>query len=232
MVKPIANKLASDWDKRIGQRIKLRDLHILSATVRWGTMAKAAAHLSTSQSVVSEAIANLESALRVRLLDRSPKGIEPTIYAKALLKRGDIIFDELREGIKDIEALADSTSGEIRIACTEFLAAGLITDAIDGFSLRYPESVCRVADVDSTTLDYRQLHERSVDLMVTRIPNALSDDDLTIEILFDDPHFVVTGAKSEWASRRSVTLADLVDEPWIIPASLVVNEILREAFDA
>lgn len=225
-------KTARDWDDRIGRRIKLRDLHVLSVAVRRGTMAKAASHLATSQSAVSEAIANLESALGVRLLDRSPKGVEPTIYATALLKRGHVIFDELREGIKDIESLADSTAGEVRVACTEFLAAGLITDAIDGFSRRYPETVCHVVDVDSTTLEYRQLHERSIDLMVTRIPNALADDELDVEILFDDPHFVVAGANSVWASRRNVTLADLVNEPWIIPASLVVNAILQEAFEA
>ena len=225
-------KAARDWDTRIGRRLKLRDLHILSVVARWGTMAKAAAQLGTSQSVVSEAIANLESAVGVRLLDRSPQGIQPTIYAEALLRRGHVVFDELRAGMRDIEALADSTAGEVRIACTEFLAAGLITDAIDGFSRRYPQTVCHVADVDSTTLDYRQLHERSVDLMVTRIPHALADDDLEAEILFDDPHFVVAGAKSEWANRRNVALADLVNEPWIIPASLVVHAILQEAFEA
>ena len=38
---------------------------------------------------------------------RSAKGVEPTIYAKTLLKRSNAVFDELREGIKDIEALAD-----------------------------------------------------------------------------------------------------------------------------
>jgi DNA-binding transcriptional LysR family regulator len=221
-----------DWDNRIGQRIKLRDLHILSVVVRWGSMAKAAMHLATSQSVVSEAIANLEAALRVRLLDRNPRGIEPTIYATTLLKRGHVIFDELREGIKDIESLADSTTGEVRLACPEFLAAGLIPDAIDGFTRLYPEIVCRVVDLDSTTLEYRQLHERSVDLIIARIPYAFADDDLNIEHLCDDSHFVVAGAKSPWVNRRNVILADLVDEPWIVPASLVVNEVLQEAFEA
>ena len=115
-------------------------------------MAKAAAHLSTSQSVVSDAIANLESALGVRLLDRSAKGVEPTIYAKTLLKRSNVAFDELREGIKDIEALADSTAGEVRVACPEFLAGGLISDAVDGFSSRYPDIVCEAVEADVTTL--------------------------------------------------------------------------------
>jgi len=220
-----------DWDSQIGRRITLRDLHILSFVVRWGGMAKAASHLSTSQSVVSDAIANLENALGVRLLDRSARGVEPTIYAKTLLKRSSIAFDELREGIKDIEALADSTAGEVRVACPEFLAGGLIPDVVDGFSRRYPDIVCEVVEADATTLEFRQLQERSVDLMVARIPAAFSDADLNVEILFDDPHLIVVGAKSPWIKRRNVTLANLAGEPWIIPASLIVREIINEAFE-
>src|ERR1043166_7650372 len=143
--------IRTDWDSRIGRRITLRDLHILSLAVRWGSMAKAALYLSTTQSVVSDAIANLESALGVRLLDRSAKGVEPTIYAKTLLERSNNAFDELREAVKDIGTLADSTAGEVRIACPEFLAGGLIFDTVDGFSLRYPDIVCEVVEADATT---------------------------------------------------------------------------------
>ena len=225
-------KARTDWDSRIGRRLTLRDLHVLSSVVRWGSMAKAAAHLSTTQSVVSDSIAGLESALGVRLLDRSAKGVEPTVYARTLLKRTDVVFDELRAGVKDIEALAQSTAGEVRIACPEFLAGGLIPDVVDGFSRLYPDIVCRVADADSTTLEFRQLQERSVDLMVARIPASFSDDDLAVEILFDDPHVIVAGAGSPWSGRRNVSLADLAGEPWIIPASLIVRDILAEAFEA
>src|SRR5215468_6372995 len=104
MVKPIL-----EWESRLGRRVKLRDLHILSTVVQWGSMTKGAAHLGMSQPAVSEAVANLESALEVPLLDRSPRGIEPTDYARALLKRGRVIFDELRQGIRDIEFLTDPT---------------------------------------------------------------------------------------------------------------------------
>ncbi|MGB8141816.1 MAG: LysR family transcriptional regulator [Pseudolabrys sp.] len=94
-----------DWERRIGGRLKLRDLHILSKVVEWGSMVKAASHLGMSQPAVSEAIANLEAALRVRLLDRNARGIEPTIYAATLLKRERVVFDELQQGIKEIEFL-------------------------------------------------------------------------------------------------------------------------------
>ena len=95
-----------EWERRIGRRLRLRDLYILSTVVRWGSMAKAAEHLAMSQPAVSESIANLEAALAVRLLDRSPQGVKPTIYADALLKRGDVVFDESHFGIVEEPGVA------------------------------------------------------------------------------------------------------------------------------
>jgi len=223
----------TDWESRIGRRITLRDLHILMAVVRWGSMAKAASHLAMSQSVVSEAIANLESALRIRLLDRSPHGIAPTIYAQALLKRGNAVFDELKQGIRDLEFLADPTTGEIRIASPDFLSTWLLPTVVERLSGDYPQISLRFIQFEITSkLDFRELQERGVDLVITRIPKAFEDDDLDIEILFDDPHFVITGAESRWARRRKITLSELANEPWILTSSPLVNAVLQEAFEA
>src|SRR5215831_8048729 len=115
---------AIDWDSRIGRRIRLRDLHILFAVIQHAGMAKAGAHLNMSQSAVSQAIAAIEHTLGVRLLDRTSRGVEPTIYASALLRRGQAAFDELRTGVNEIESLADPGTGEVRIACGEALSAG------------------------------------------------------------------------------------------------------------
>src|SRR5260221_12314873 len=105
----------ADWESRIGRRLRRRDLHILSTVVKWGSMAKPASGLAMSQPAVSEAIASLEAALGVRLLDRTPRGVEPTLYASALLRRGLVVFDELRQGIKEIEVLADPAAVQVRI---------------------------------------------------------------------------------------------------------------------
>lgn len=224
--------LPKHWESRIGRRLRLRDLHILFAVVQWGSMAKAASHLAMSQPAVSEAIANLEDALRVRLLDRSVRGIEPTIYAHALLKRGNVVFDELREGVRDIEFLADPTSGEVRIASGETFAAGLLPAAIAGLSRRHPQINFDVVQANTTSLQFRELRERQVDLVLGRVPPTFAADDLDVEILYDDPHFVVTGARSPLARRRKVTLAELVDEPWILPPNQVIKALLAEAFEA
>src|SRR5215475_5502164 len=114
-----------NWDSRIGRRVRLRDLHILLAVVQHGSMAKAGAQLGMSQSAVSQAIAAIEHALRVPLLDRTSKGVTPTIYGSALMRRGSAAFDELRLGVQEIEDLADPATGDVRIACAESTAAGV-----------------------------------------------------------------------------------------------------------
>jgi len=85
-----------NWESQIGRRLKLRDLHVFSTVVQHGSMAKAARQLGVSHPAVSEVIADLERVLGVRLLDRSARGVEPTIYGDALLKRSVAVFDELK----------------------------------------------------------------------------------------------------------------------------------------
>jgi len=225
-------KVLDHWDSRIGRRLKLRDLQILSAVVQWGSMAKAASYLAMSQPAVSESIANLEDALRVRLLDRSTQGIAPTLYAHALLKRGHVVFDELRQGIRDIEFLANPKVGEVRVACGDPLAAGLLPTVIDRLSRRYPQIVVRVVQSNAETLENRELRERKIDLVLGRIPASFAEDELDVEILFDDPHRVVAGARSPWARRRRIRLAELVNEPWIFASNQVIRELIAEAFKA
>jgi len=220
------------WETRVGRRLKLRDLHILSAVVQWGSMAKAASHLAMSQPAVSESIAKLEQALGVRLLDRSTRGIEPTLYADALLKRSHVVFDELRQGISDIEFLANPTVGQIRVACGDTLAAGLLPAVIDRLSRRHPEIVVRVVQASAETLEFRELRERRVDLALVRVSRSFTQDDIDVEVLFDDPHRVVAGAQSRWACRRKVTLSELVNEPWLFASNVVIRELISEAFKA
>ena len=88
--------------ERIERRLSLHDLRVLMSVIQAGSMGKAARRLATSQPAISRSIAELESALGVRLLDRTSQGIEPTEYGRALLRRGISVFDELTQGIKDI----------------------------------------------------------------------------------------------------------------------------------
>lgn len=216
-----------EWESRIGQRVRLRDLYILSTVAEAGSMAKAATRLRMSQPSVSEAIANLESALRVRLLDRSPRGIEPTRYADALLRRGRIVFDELNQGVRDIEFMSNPTVGEVRIGCPENLASGFVPSVIASVSRLYPKITFQVLPVEPVAMRFRELRDRSVDLMVGRVLHPPLDDDLQADVLFEDRLIVVAGRSSPWARRRTVRMSDLLGEAWVdVPANTPVDAFM------
>jgi DNA-binding transcriptional LysR family regulator len=193
-----------DWDAQIGRRLRLRDLHTFFTVVQWGSMAKAAEHLRVSQPAISKTIGDLEHTLGVRLLDRSRRGVEPTIYGNALLKRGLIAFDELKQGVRDIQFLADPTAGELRIGCADSIAATILRPVIDRFSAAYPAVVLRVDIVPSPAINDPGLRDRKYDLVLGRRPMQLDDfsDELKVEILFDDHLVVVVGKHTNWARRH------------------------------
>ena len=220
-----------EWESRLGRRLRIRDIHILSTVVQCGSMAKAAQQLAMTQPAVSGAIASLEHVLRVRLLDRNPRGIEPTIYADALLKRASMVFDELKQSVREIEFLADPTAGQVKVGCGESFMAGLLPAIIEKLSRQHPRVVIHADYAESATTEFRELRERQVDLIIGRISEPLIHDDLDVEALYEEKYYVVASAQSPWARRRKVNLAELADEPWIhMPPNNIISALIAEAF--
>jgi DNA-binding transcriptional LysR family regulator len=220
------------WNDRIGRRLKLSDLHVLVAVAQHGSMIKAAVALSMSHPVVSRAIGDLEHTLGVKLFDRNPRGVVPTPYGRAILNRSIAVFDELRSGVEDIEFLADPTAGEVRIGSTSALARSFVTAVIDRLARRHPRIVFHVVAGEGRAL-YRELEERNVDLLIARTFTADHQDHIEVETLCDDPYVVAAGVRSQWTRRRRLVLADIVDEPWVLPPlDSLVGSFVVEAFRA
>jgi DNA-binding transcriptional LysR family regulator len=226
----MARKL--DVDSQIGRRLRLRDLHLFFTVVERRSMAKAAAHLGMSQPAVSEVIANLEATLGVRLFDRQPQGVVPTVFGRALLRRGEAAFDELKQGIRDIAFLADPSVGEIHIGCPESIAASILPAIVERLVAQHPRVELNVTQVSTATFDFPELRRREFDLVLARLdapPDRSSiAEDLDVETLFVDRVVLAAGRDSPWARRRKVTLAELHDAPWILTPSATINTILLE----
>jgi len=213
------------------RRLKLSDLRMLEAVAQRGSMARAASSLNISQPAVSKAIAALERTMKVRLFDRTPTGVEPTIYGRALLNGGNAVFDELRQSVKQIRHMADPSAGEIRIGCTQPLAGGFVSVVIQRIRQRRPGVRLYVEEADTTTLKQRELRARKADMILSRSPVPCPEPDMEAEGLFNDQLRVVVGSSSPWARRRTVQLADLAGEQWLLPPyDSVVGALIREAF--
>ncbi|MGL3105185.1 LysR family transcriptional regulator [Bradyrhizobium sp. BR 1432] len=203
------------WADRVGRFLKPRDLHIFMTVVEESSMAKAAERLAISRPVISRTIANLEHMLGVTLLDRTARGIEPTPFGKALLRRSTAVFDELRQSVEEITFLRDPQAGELRIACTEVWAAGLVPAAIERLSQRLPR--LRVRLEQGTALQqFNLLRERRCEIVISRLLTEAPDSDIDMQPLFYEPLVVVAGPQSSWSRRRKLSLSELVDAPWIL----------------
>jgi DNA-binding transcriptional LysR family regulator len=223
-----------DWDSRIGRRLRLRDLHVFFTVVQTGSLAKAAATLQVSQPAVSQLIIDLEHAVGVKLFDRSSRGVTPTVYGRTLLARGQSAFDELRQGIREIEFLSDPTAGEMKVGCQEAIAA-ILSPVLESFLQQYPRVVLDIYEEEFDRFAAR-LRDRTLDFVLQRLRNPIQPndpffDDLNVEVLFDDRMVIAAGIRSQWARRRKIELAELINETWILASPDTTNyRIITEAF--
>ena len=203
------------------------------AVAQRGSMGKAAKQLAVSQPVVSKVIADLERLLGVRLFDRSPQGVEPTLYCRALLKRSVAIFDDVRTSIEEIRFLADPVAGELRIGSTEPLLAGLVTATMERLWQKHPRIALHALQADSATLINRDLPERRIELAVIPATTLPLRDDLDATPLYRDFFHVVAGTGSPWTRRKKIDLAELTSEFWCAPPlETSVGSLLIDAFRA
>jgi DNA-binding transcriptional LysR family regulator len=219
-------------DHRVN-RLKLHELHVLLAVAQAGSMAKAAAQLAISEPAVSRAISDMEHTLGVSLFDRSSRGVEPTPYGCALIKRGVAVFDELRLGMREIEFIKDPTIGEVHIGATSTIAeVGIVAAVIDHMSQKYPRVSFHVVEATPDRL-FHELRERNLDLIILLTFDPLVSNDIVSEMLYEDRMVVVGAANNPWTRRCRIELADLVNEHWTLPEpGHPVTSIVAKAFRA
>lgn len=218
-----------NWEERVGRKLKLRDLHTLQVVSNVGSMAKASLELGLSQPAISKAIAEMEQALGVPLLERSSTGVEITPYGSLLVDRVRVIFDEVRQGVEDIRLLADPAQGEVRIGTTEALTV-LLADIIDRLTGKYPRVTFHVSVSDTTTL-MRELREREIDIVVTRWNARNAADDVLADVFYDAPLTVLAHRRHPLVREKSLELAELRNARWTLsPPDSFLGRMVGDVF--
>ena len=163
----------------------------------------------------------------VRLLERSPQGVEPTVYGRALLDRGVAAFDELKQAVRHIEFLVDPTAGEVRIGASIAMSARIVSAVTDRLSRLHPKITFQVLSANSAAT-YRALQERKVDLVIVHIFHPFAEDHMNADILSTNLTSFC-GRINPLTRRRKVELADLIEEPSTLPPpdSLFGGVVLR-----
>ncbi|MDF3834199.1 LysR family transcriptional regulator [Cupriavidus basilensis] len=219
--------------ERAMRRVRLHDLQTLVAVVQAGGMRKASQAMHLSQSAVSRVIGELEDTLGLRLLERGPKGIEPTPFGEALVRRSKAVFDEMQGALRELDHLADPSGGEVRLGCMETLHAGLVSATMEAVLRKHPRMRFVLESGQSPDLINHFLMERMVSFVVARPYKLPLPPGIDGEPLFHDHMRVVVGHAGPFAKRRRIELDELVDAHWILSRNEVMPETpLPEALAA
>lgn len=200
------------------RRVTLRELRLMLAVARSGSILKAASEVGLTQPALSKSIRELEATFGVRLFDRNNRGVSLTPQGEILLRRATGVFEELRQAVDELQSLADADRGELRIVATPAVCAGLLPHAMGVVWSNRPRFRFDVAELASGKLA-SEVVGRCVDFGIGREQRGGSGGELAFERLFDDHLFVVAGASHPLASKRSVKLEDTARHPWVLPSA-------------
>jgi DNA-binding transcriptional LysR family regulator len=171
----------------------------------------------------------MERILRAPLLDRSARGVELTEFGRLLVERARVVFDEIRQGVSDIEHLSDPTRGTVRIGATEPVT-GIVSQIIGGLTRKYPRISHDVIISDLDTL-LDALRQRTRDVVVTRWTPPPGADDLAVQELFKSPLAVMAARTHSLLRRKKLSLGDLMDEKWTLaPSGSFLGRVVADLF--
>jgi DNA-binding transcriptional LysR family regulator len=109
--------------------------------------------------------------------------------------------------------------------------AGLLPGIIQRLARNHPKIVVHAEYAEHATTEFRELRDRSMDIVIGRMSEPSAYGDLKIMPLYEEQYYVVASARSQWARRRKLALGDLVNEPWLhMPQGVVISTLIEQAF--
>jgi DNA-binding transcriptional LysR family regulator len=196
----------------------LRLLKVLREVALRGSFSAAAEALSYSQPAVSQQIARLEAQTGVKLLDRQPKGIKLTPAGEALVRHTERILAQLAAAQAELSEIASSARGRLRIASFATAAGTIVPVAVSAFKHMRPGVHVELQLMDPP-LSIPALRRGDIDLAITEEGGFEADPDLGglgVERLMDDVLYAALPGDHPLATRRAISLTDLMHEDWMV----------------
>lgn len=193
------------------------------------SIGQAAEKLFLTQPALSKSIRQLEEDLQVRLFDRTPLGVVPTVYGDALAQHARVIRSEMRHAETEISNLRGAVKGHVTVGCGPSVAAGLMPLATERLRKAKPGIRFTILEglVDSIL---PALRRGELDLAVGAWPRP-ADSDVTAETLVRDRVCVVAGPRHPLLKKKSVEMSDLLEYPWVLPPETQrFRQLLEETF--
>jgi DNA-binding transcriptional LysR family regulator len=219
---------AHSSDRFVRTHLKTRHMVLLVELGRHRSIAHAAKAANLSQPAASQLLAELEYALGVPLFERLVRGIAPTWYGEVMIRRAGAALSEMDAGHQEVMELLSGLSGRVSVGTVMTPSASLVPEAISLLKSRHKRLQVAIT-VDTSKVMLQRLRAGEIDVMIGRVLDTETADDVTFEPLTDEPHSLIARAGHPLAAREGLQLTDLAQEAWIMPPG---GSILRDRLTA
>ena len=195
------------------------------------SISAAAKALDLSQPAISKKLQKLEHGLGVPLLERTPRGVRPTIYGSAYYARARAVLSELDRGNLDLQRLKGQPPQELRIGAAPSLMEMILPNAMARFGTEWPSIRFRVRHGDHDRLA-QQLERRQLDCLLTLSPINLADADVDIAVIAQSKQRAYVRRDHPLAKSEQVTFEELQSSRWILHDLPLYRESFRAMFES
>jgi len=208
-------------------RLKTRQLLLLIALDDYRNIHRAADELHMTQPAASKQIKDLEEMLDVKLFERLPRGMEPTIYGETMIRHARMALTSLALAHDDIVTLKAGLTGQVEVGVIMTPAMALLPRAIARVKEDAP--LLRIGvQLETSNLLLDKLQHGMLDFMIGRIFDTGDTSGLIYEELTEEPACAVVRPGHPLLERKELALQDIAPLPWIVPPH---GSILRYRFD-
>jgi DNA-binding transcriptional LysR family regulator len=197
-------------------RLKTRQLLLLIALDEQRNIHRASEALCMTQPAASKQLKDLEDMLEVKLFERHPRGMEPTLYGETMIRHARMALTSLSLAHEDIVALKNGLSGQVEVGVIMTPAMGLLPRAISRIKLKAP--MLRIGvQMETSKVLVDMLQKGKLDFMIGRIVEEEGASGLHYEELTVEPACAVARIGHPLLKEENLKLADLANQPWILP---------------
>ena len=207
--------------------INLRQFQHFVAVLESGSFLEAARRMNISQPALSKSIGALEGYYRVKLFERTPRGVRATAFAQALEPHARRTLWDLKLSQDEIAAIAAGSSGTIAVGAGSSFV-GSICAAVEEMGKDHANVEFSVITDHATGLRRALLNNR-IDFYVGLANNEIGESPYDVELIYADEYIGICAADHPFAGEV-VRAQDLRGCEWIMPDLEEPARVALEAF--
>lgn len=197
-------------------RMTLRNLQLVDAVEREGSLLRAAQALNMSQSAVTKALQEIEASVGSRLFSRTNRGVVSTPAGDVLAAHARLMLTQLDHAEQELTDLRGGASGTVSVGTLLAASVSLLPKAIALVRSERPRLTVRTVEGPNASL-MPLLRQGALDMVVGRLPVYRQRDGIAQERLFDDQAAIVVRRDHPLTRHPGSNLADLLNRDWILP---------------